>query len=91
MARVKIKKKLIGMAFFILLLAGGILLVGVILVGYGRMCIMREGWASGIKLNYVSIYPSWSYYLYITYQIEGDSELNRAYWRLKGGQVDVEK
>jgi hypothetical protein len=91
MALSKIKKRLIGMAVLILLLTGCILLVWVVLVGYGRMCIMREGWASGVKLKYDSIYPSWSYYFYITYQVEGDSELSRAYWCLKGGQVDVEK
>ena len=78
----------------VLLLAAA-LVAGAALVEYGRARVREycEHWAVApeITFKFDSICPSWSYYLYVCYDVEGDSELTKAYWRLKGSHVDVEK
>ncbi len=57
-------------------------------VRLGRERIRQQThWGSEIQLRFQSIHLSWAYYLYVTYEIEGEPELSRVYWRLKGNEV----
>jgi hypothetical protein len=85
----KVKRRFVWMPVLLLVVA---LAARKILVEYSHARV-REYWAEdpNVTLKLDSICPSWSYYLYICYDVEGDSELTKAFWRLKGNQVDVEK
>jgi hypothetical protein len=62
------------------------------LVNYGSNRIKNElRFNENIKVSFEMINLSSSYYVYFTFKVSGDPELKRAYWRMKGNQVQVEK
>ena len=81
-----------------LLIPFSILVVALILTGFflertARKAVLNEGnFDSGVKATFSSFNLSSTYVIYFTYSINGDSEINRAYWRLVPfGAVEVEK
>jgi hypothetical protein len=86
--------KRLAMIFLVCVFSGIVMVTTAITVlsKIGAREIHREiQFDKGSKLTLESVnFPS-SHYFYATYRVSGDTEIHRAYWRLKGNEVVIEK
>ncbi len=86
--------KRLAMIFLVCVLSGAVLVTIAITVlsKIGAREIRREiQFDKGSELTLEAVNLSSSHYFYVTYGVSGDAEIHRAYWRLKGNDVVVEK
>jgi hypothetical protein len=86
--------KRLAMIFLICVFSGVVLvtIAVTILSKRGAREIRREiQFDRGTELTLKAVNFSSSHYFYVTYGVSGDTEIHRAYWRLKGNEVVIEK
>lgn len=80
---------------FLVCVFSGVVLVTIAITVLSRIGVQeirrQIQFDKGGELTLEAVNLSSSHYFYFTYRVSGDAEIHRAYWRLKGNEVVIEK